>query len=151
VWDVQKLALARHELGQFEEVERHLEFLDELIRVRFPGNLRDLAWTLQLLAEAKWALGKPDAAASILEQSLLAGTQNPTEKVEDNLRRLDLLVDLNMELCRWQEAKNAWIALLALRAGEEAQANYWHISWERLALIDEKLAGIEDLTKVEPS
>jgi tetratricopeptide (TPR) repeat protein len=149
VWDVQKLALARHELGQFEEVEQHLEFLDELIKVRFPGNLRDLAWTLQLLAEAKRALGKSDAAASILEQSLLAGTQNPTEKVAENLARLDMLVDINMELCRWQEAKNAWVALLALR--EEAQAKYWHISWERLALIDEKIAGIQDLTNVEPS
>ncbi|KAE9380872.1 TPR-like protein [Stipitochalara longipes BDJ] len=141
VWDVQKLSWACHRLGQFEKAEQLLEFLDELIRVRFPDNLRDLAWTLQLLAQVKRALGKLGVAASTLEQSLLAGTQNPTEEVADNLNRLDLLVDLNMELGRWQEAKNSWTALLALR--EETQAKDWLISrdhWERLKLIDEKLA-----------
>jgi tetratricopeptide (TPR) repeat protein len=152
VWDVQHLSMACYQLGQFERAEKFLEFLDELIRVRFPSNLRDLAWTLELLAGAKRALGKPDAAASILERSLLAGTQNPTEKVADNLNRLDLLVDLNMELCKWQEAKNAWIALLTLR--EEAEAKDWPLSmkmWERLKLIDEKIGDTEYLTNGEPS
>ena len=90
VWDVQKLSLARYELGQFTEVEENLELLNQVIRSSAPPNLRDLAWTIQLLAKTKHALGKPDEAADILQESLLAGTQNPTEIISDNLIRLEL-------------------------------------------------------------
>jgi tetratricopeptide (TPR) repeat protein len=133
VWDVQKLSLARYELGQFTEVEESLELLNQVIRSSSPPNLRDLAWTLEGLARTKNALGKPDEAADFLQESLLAGTQNPTEIISRNLDRLDFLVELNMELERWDEAKNAWDALLSLR--EELEVQGWSLPvlpWERL-------------------
>jgi len=151
VWDVQKLSLARYELGQFTEVEENLELLNQVIRSSAPPNLRDLAWTIQLLAETKHALGKPDEAADILQESLLAGTQNPTEIISNNLIRLDFLVELNMELDRWDEAKNAWDALLSLR--EEAEVQGWSLpvlQWERLQLIEEKLGDGQTLSDGEP-
>jgi hypothetical protein len=68
-----------------------------------------------------------------LQESLLAGTQNPTEIISRNFDRLDFLVELNMELERWDEAKNAWDALLSLR--EELEVQGWSLPvlpWERL-------------------
>jgi hypothetical protein len=120
-----------------------------VIRSSSPPNLRDLAWTLELLARTKNALGKPDEAADILQASLLAGTQNPTEIIRDNLIRLDFLVELNME--RWDEAKNAWDALLSLR--EELEVQGWSLPvlpWERLQLIEEKLGDGQTLSDGEP-
>ncbi|KAN0095067.1 TPR-like protein [Hyaloscypha variabilis] len=151
VWDVQKMSLARSELGQFAEVEENLELLNQVIRSNSPPNLRDLAWTLQLLAQTKNALGKLDEAADILQESLLAGTQNPTEIISDNLDRLDLLVELNMKLYRWDEAKYAWDALLSLR--EEAEVQGWSLPvlpWERLQVIEEKLGDGQTLSDGEP-
>jgi tetratricopeptide (TPR) repeat protein len=151
VWDVQNLSLARYELGQFSEVEENLELLIQVITSSSPPNLRDLAWTLELLARTKNALGKPDKAANILQESLLAGTQNPTEFIRDNLIRLGFLVELNMELDRWDEAKNAWDALLSLR--EESEVQGWSLPvlpWERLQLIEEKLGDGQTLSDGEP-
>lgn len=112
-----------------------------MIKSISPPDHWALASTLQLLAETKIILGKPEETIEILQESLLAGTPNPTEIISANFRRLDLLVDVNIELHSWDEAKTALDALLSLR--EEAEVQGCSLSvlpWERLQSIEEKLS-----------